>query len=482
MLRKILYIVLLLLLLVDLGYSFRQHLSQPLDGDMAGGIVPENSIKPIFRSPLGTAVFFEHKTYPNPNRYFSHLMFKEYFNSVPVWLQSFVSPIDSVYLSCAIAKTAIQLLLILLLAMVITGTKNVFRLDFMVAAVLITPFFQTNGYRGYMGIIDTSTTYTFFYALPIAVLMLYFLPFFWGYCHGQRFSKSIFVKFFLLPLALVVCLSGPLNPGIVLVFAVVIFWDWMVKKYVASNQGGAVSKMLFAIKSIPEAYWFYFIPVVLFSLYSLFLGKYNSIDIDNSVSLGRLYSKLPEGIYYQFTQKLGFPILFGILILNTFLIKKYFKTSEGRKVLNAFKIVGIFSLLYILLLPLGGYRPYRPYVLRYDTILPITLSLIFIFGVTSLFLLKQMSGKQKVWYVPVIVGILLIFTNADKPEFDKNKCEKLALKEIAESNSKIVKIHEDCDVLSWQRIVKPEDSELNAQLLFLWKITGEKKLYYYSQP
>jgi len=33
-------------------------------------------------------------------------------------------------------------------------------------------------------------------------------------------------------------------------------------------------------------------------------------------------------------------------------------------------------------------------------------------------------------------------------------------------------------VLSWTRIVKPEDSELNAELLQLMKITDEKRLYY----
>lgn len=62
--------------------------------------------------------------------------------------------------------------------------------------------------------------------------------------------------------------------------------------------------------------------------------------------------------------------------------------------INLFKWIGVFSLFYILLLPLGGYRDYRPNVLRHDTILPITLSLIFVL-VKQLFILSINSQNNR---------------------------------------------------------------------------------------
>jgi hypothetical protein len=153
-------------------------------------------------------------------------------------------------------------------------------------------------------------------------------------------------------------------------------------------------------------------------------------------------------------------------------------TLEGKKILTIFKWIGIFALLYILLLPLGGYRDYRPNVLRYDTIMPITLCLFFMFGLSSQYLFKIMTRKQKTWYIPIIVGILLIFTISDKAEFANNKCERIALNEISESNNKIVELNTDCSVISWTKLLKPEDSELQAQLLTIWRMTNDKKLYF----
>jgi hypothetical protein len=51
--KEIIYFVLLVLTLSDVGYSFLQHYNTPFDGDMAGGIVPAEDVKPVLESPLG---------------------------------------------------------------------------------------------------------------------------------------------------------------------------------------------------------------------------------------------------------------------------------------------------------------------------------------------------------------------------------------------------------------------------------------------
>jgi hypothetical protein len=478
MLQRTLYFILLLFLITDLGYSFLQHSSQPLYGDIAEGVVPASHFENIFDSPLGLDALLNNKTYPNPNRFFSHWMFKEYFTTVPFWLQKLVSPIDSIYLSSAIAKTAIQLFLILLLAVSITGIRSIFKIEFLVAMILVTPFFQTYGYYNYMAIIDSSITYAFFYALPVSILLFYLFPVIQKYHHSEKFADCLAVRLIWVPLSIVVCLSGPLNPGIILVFSFLVLLANVKNTCCLSNKTKLAGKIKDLLTNLPRSYLIYLVPVGILSVYSLIIGRYNSHETIYQVPLIDLYMKLPAGIYYQFTQKPGFPVLFLILAVNTVLIGRYYQTTDGKKLLTIFKWIGVFSILYILLLPLGGYRDYRPYVLRYDTIIPITLSLMFIFGATTTYLFRQKNFRQKLWYIPLIVTVLLIFTYADKPDFSRNKYEKLAMKELAESNEKVVVLPENYILLSWGKITKPEDSELNSQLLLLWNVTDEKKLYY----
>lgn len=478
MTRRIIYFILFSFLLADIGFSFIQHINQTLDGDIAWNVVPSDDVKPILENPLGIRTILKNETFPNPNRFFCHWTFREYLISSPLLLQKFSEPIDSIYLSCAISKIIIQILLIFLLALAISGTWNMLKMDFIIAAILVAPLFQANGYRSYMGIIDPSITYTFFYALPCAFILMYFSPFIRQFYHGKKLLSPLIIKILWIPLAIIVCLSGPLNPGIALIFSMLVLLPHLINNYIHSNQKGLIKKIADSFLKIPKSYWFFLLPVSLLSVYSLFLGRYNSITISSQIPLSDMYLKLPEGIYYQFTQKLGFPVLFIILTINTIIISKMFNNNEGKKILNIFKWIGIFALCYILLLPLGGYRSYRPNILRYDTIMPITLSLIFIFGISTLFIFKSMSKGQKIWYIPLVVGVLFIFTNSDKAEFDNNKCEMAALKEIAISKDSIVPLQHDCSVVAWGKILKPEDSELNAQLLNYWGVTKVKKQYY----
>ncbi len=128
--RKIIYCVLLILVLTDIGFSFLQFSHAPLDSDMTESIVPAHYINPIFENPLGFKILKEKTTYHNPNRFFSHWSINKYFNKTPIFLQNFFEPIDSVYLSCAIIKTIVHVALIFLLAWLSSGTANFLKLDF----------------------------------------------------------------------------------------------------------------------------------------------------------------------------------------------------------------------------------------------------------------------------------------------------------------------------------------------------------------
>lgn len=472
-------IVLIVLLIADIGYSFLQYYNTPFDGDMAGGIVPAEDVKPILDNPLGFKVFNEQALYPNPNRFFCHWSFYEYFNKVPIFLQNFTNSINSAYLACAIAKILIHVTILFFIGLSISG--KVFKLDFILATTLITPLFQANGYRGFIGIIDPATTYTFFYALPTILLLIYFVPLILKYLFGREYKIMKTLRFFWLPLALISSLSGPLNPGISLVVSVLMLSKFMFSNFRTSKGIIWHVRLKHLIKNIPNDYFFYLIPISVFSLYSLYLGKFNSVDLSHEISVWILYTRLPQGIFNIVTMKLAFPVLLSILLVNTLLIRFLLPTSEGKRILNIFKWIGIFSLVYILLLPLGGYRDYRPNVLRYDTIIPITICLMYVFGKTTVFLFNNISAKQKYWYVPLIALIVFIYANSDRLEL-RNKCEKEALVQIANSQEDIVEIQDKCTVLSWNVIEKPQESKMNVELLKIWRIIDKDKLYYYKPP
>lgn len=477
-LKKVGFILMLGFLLLDLGYSFQQHLAQPLDGDMAWNLLPAAEVQPILESPFGLLAI-QGETYANPNRFFCHWSFREYLTEVPHFLQQWVEPVDSVYLACALAKLAIQLGVLVLLACLITGHFKFWHFDFLLAAVLVTPFFQTNGYRTYMGIIDPSTTYTFFYALPCLVLLVYLVPFFWQLFHGRRLLKAGWLKLVWLFWAIVVCLSGPLNPGVVLTAVLLLGIQHLRTNWSRSEKGGGLGKMKSLVAFAPHYWWFFLVPISLLAVYSLWLGSFNSLSIANKVPVVELYAKLPAGVYYQFTQKLGFPVLLLAIGINIWLIKTKFKGEKKQRILSLFQWVGLFCLCYLLLLPLGGYRDYRPLVLRYDTIMPVTIALMLLFGISSHYLLHQFRDGSSWRYGVFIVTIAAIFTFADEPEFDNNFCERNALAVIAASTESVVILEEDCSVLDWETIQSPERSQENGRLLTVWGITERDKLYYY---
>lgn len=209
-------IILVILIFADLSYSYLQHIHQPLDGDMAWNLIPADDVKPILESPFGLKAIINDTTYANPNRFFCHYSFKEYLLNTPLLLQKFLSPIESVYHACGISKIITQILLLIILSMLIANTFKLFKLEFSVTALIISPLFQTNGYRGYMGIIDPSTTYTFFYAIPTLLILVYFLPYFYKLYYNKSIINTKLQYFIFLVLTIPVCLSGALNPGIIL--------------------------------------------------------------------------------------------------------------------------------------------------------------------------------------------------------------------------------------------------------------------------
>jgi hypothetical protein len=474
MVKRNLVLFLTLLLVLDILYSFIQHFHTHLDGDMASFILQTEAWKKVLNDPFGFNVLFNNQSYPDPNRFFSHWSISIYFKSVPFIFQKFVSPIDSIYLSCAFIKIIIQVVMIYLLASLICGKKK-FDSELIISALLITPLFQTKGYSNYMGIIDNSISYFFFYALPFCFLLLFYYIIINKQKQDGKYNAI--TRCFLIILSIMLPFSGPLIAGIAIIISPIFFFYYISINHKRLSQYSFINTLKFSINSNTRYFTFILLMITCVSLYSLFIGMSNSINYDNVTSLVERYSRLPVGLYNIFTQKLGLPLLMIITLVNFIIIKKI-NLVEKKQIFALLNLTGIFSLIYILLLPFGGYRFYRPNVLRFDTFMPITFALIFLFGISSYHILRRSSFRLKRYYVVIIIGILLLFTIADKPDFKDYNCERASIEQISHSPEKIVRLDANCNIMSWGLVKDAEDSKINAELLYYFKVTKEIKLYF----
>jgi hypothetical protein len=481
--KKVLYYIFLVLILVDIAYTFSQNYNAEIDGDIAESVLPLDYIKPVLSDPLGINAFVFHQHYVAPNRFLSHFLYNRYMNSMPFFLQHFSSPIDSVYLSCAIMKTIIHIFLIFLIAGFSCGGFKIKDNKFLLSFLITSSLFQTCGYTRDMGIIDPAITYTFFYALPLLFLCVFLLPFVFKVFYKKSLIKNkvIFVLFYVF-FAFLVCFSGATNPAIALVLSFVILLKQFIAKYNENNNGlSFFNRIIISIKSIERLYYIYLLPLCLLSLYSLYIGSFNTMFEGMGISLGDRYKLLPTGLYKLFFDNKGFTLLLAICIINTIIIRIWHKQDNGKKITSFFSWILIYSLIYILLLPIGGYRYYRPYIIRYDTIISISFALITYFTYSSLFLINNTKKiMNKIFLYSFLTTVIVFFTIKDDPAYWRDDCERKMLTYISQSKDKVVVLPENCNIMSWNAIQKPEDSKNVSLLLYRWHITKDMKLFYYK--
>ena len=467
---RLLIIFAVIILMGDFTFSFIQYYNTPLFGDLAGHVLPDKLIQPVFDDPFGFNLLMTGESHSNPNRFFAHWAVAEYFQYFPLWLQNFTNPINSVYLASAVAKLAVQLLFVYILAFFSSGNANPAKKNFLIAAVIIAPLFQAYGFWSRMGIVDKSIVYTFFYAIPLVILMLFFLPVFNRLRNRTKITTIHY--FYMVPLVVILPLSGPLVPAVILIVSFLIFLNLFIRT--------EERNLMSYLKSVPKSFYFLLIPINLWSLYSLFLGFYNSNYSGEMISLAERFSRLPEGVFSQLFHSLGFPLMLLFLGFNTWYIKKV-NNHEGKKLLRILIWIGVFALLYILLLPFGGYRPYRQRIIRYDTFMPVTVALIYYFGASTYFLINHLKKNNKQRYVFAVILCLLLFTFADMKGIGRNHCERQAFEIMAHSNDSIITIPKDCFVLDWQNVHDYRQTEIKAELINYWRIT-DKKILFYNEP
>jgi len=187
------------------------------------------------------------------------------------------------------------------------------------------------------------------------------------------------------------------------------------------------------------------------------------------------------GVVKYFTTSIGFSLFVLIIAVNTFIIRKQFYTPEGKTVLKGFKWVVIFAIFYLFLLPLGGYRPYRPYSIRHDTFIPVMIALLFLYGISTYFLLNNLRLGFRKGYLAGLVLVFAFYTIADHIKNDDFIKERAGLELISKTEGQIIQLPHDYKVMSWLPFSDPLQSEFNSELLKFWRITSEKKLYFNTE-
>ncbi len=476
---RLIVLVLILLLLGDVGFSFYQYLQMPLDGDLADIVLPSDRCDEVLADPLGLTALFEGEVYTSPNRWVVHALLSNYMRSMPLMLQVFWAPIPSIYLSAALLKVLTHLLLLFVAGLYLDLLGISKKIYLLVSLLILSSFFQAVGYHSSMGMIDQSLSYASFYALPLGIFLLYLYPFFRILPSEDSSSWPVGIYLVMIPLALVQSLGGPLiAPLAVLLCGGMWGYLWLSSYHNNSYDGESklVGRLWRAMGDISQPIRIIFPIFVIFSLYSIYLGRFNIENEVEGPGLWERYLLLPRGIFSMMTAKPG-PWLLLLLTLVQWIGLGRMGKLQGpikRLLIGA----GLLTLVYLLILPLGGYREYRPLIVRRDTFMPIYLLLMF-FNIYSLGLLLKLSSPVfRPWICCLGLGIGLFFSLADAQAPPKNSCEIASMKELQEKTSPVA-LSRECSLMSWKPIKNPGESAPQAKLLLHWGVTEEAKYYFH---
>lgn len=468
--------LLVVFVLLDLALTFWQNYQLPLDGDLVAIVFPSPSYAAVLHDPFGWSVLTKNAVYAAPNRFFAHATMYAYWRQVPLLLHAVASPISSLYLASALFTTVLQAALLALLALYVRRASGQPRgaWGFWVAAALLVPVFQTQGFFEQMGITNIAVTYTFFYTLPLALLLVLLWPFFRAACQGQPLRLRAPAVLALVGLMLVVAFNGVIATAAIAVLLLCIGASWAWAKVrggrAASPANPWLSGQALALLGL----------LAVICLYSIYIGK-NNVENNHDHTLGQLYKLLPHGVYAELTDRRGLPMLLGLLLLNGQLVRRLVAPSPARqRVLHLLRWVGVFSVIFVLLLPLGGYRAYRPLLLRNDSISPILLGLFFAYGLSTYFLLFELKKRVRAAYLVAVclVGGFFVQADAKLHPSAENGCQRWKLDQLARATQPIVELSTDCNVLTWLPFTAYQESEIHAQMLQYWGITPRKQLFY----
>jgi hypothetical protein len=304
-------------------------------------------------------------------------------------------PVDSIYLTMALIKSVYVPILFLTIINLMKYFYNIclVKLDSRLIILCIILIYNQNfGFNRTVGVVNHSFIYYCSYALPILV-MLYFV--------SVYLLKNSFLS---LSLVFVIGLFGNLNPIIPLGLFVSVVILSLVK-----------GKFFLGIFREHKAFFVISLLLVLIKAYSARYLEIENINGGKIMTIAERYVVMfSVGLRKYFGQQVFF-ILLGYLVIQ-FVLRflghfKYYISDlkEGSKLLL------IFWFGYILVLPVFGYKPYRPEIIKADIMTPCLMLLhIFIIVVVITGFRQRISDFRGLVINVVSVLLIVIFGYKDR--------------------------------------------------------------------
>jgi len=435
--------VFFVLFICDLGFSALQYFYSTLDGDLAGSVILSAQLEPLFSDPFGIKALLEGTVHANPNRYFSHLLFKFYYEQIPLILNPLVGKELSLFYSISLFKLFTHILIVYSICkLTLTSFKKNWSLALFLAFSSSAFLIAGGAFYHQLAIIDITSTYVFFYGFPMG-LLLYSAALFKGVLLSKKDSR---IRLMLLSvMALVLPFTGPLvAPSLLILMA---------------------SLTLINFRKLPELFkakrLIFTIAILcgLVSLYSLYLGRINAISVEPP-SVSESYLLYLEGLGNMF-HKLGLPILLiGLAVLISFTWKRY---SLAQK--NLVKALVIFCFVYLCLLPLGGFKPSRQHFIRFDTFLPVNLILIWIIA-----LCLKVQYEESLKRLLTLASFPMIFMISDGLNSKESLCQQNQLSKLVSNDAALDMDYEECMVLTWPQEGETQLTNEKLRALQYWRI------------
>ncbi len=467
--KKVVPLAFVLFILVELVINFLQYYFTPIDGDLIAIVLPAEWYSQVLSDPTGLKTIQSDALIGGAGRSMAHWTMHLYYHHVPQLLQYVVNPIESVYLASALFKLIAMIAFVTAFTLYNRVHSKSFGRLFLLTPVLLLPLIQYRGFYDVMRTVDQATTYVFFYLWPVALFMLFYYPIY-RWVQEPQTDRISYTKCVLLGLcAIYIVLDGPLMPPLFILFGgAVILITWM------RNPG---IKGLIHLLKTREIVLIAF--TMIFSLYVYYLGTFNVESAPNPEAPGLLarYKLLIQGIYVLLTYMPGLSLVLVYTIILSFILNRHYKSMYA-PFQKVHLILLVVVIVYIALLPLGGYRVYRPYIIRSDTSLPALAVLFFIYTQINLLAFKFFNQVRKKYLATILSVFLLVFFARDMVIKKENQCEKESMRLISNAQQvDTVRLDNTCNFMSWEIQSNPYFTQFGSKMLQVWNITDHYQPY-----
>ena len=226
--------------------TFIQQGRISLDGDMCI-IIPSESYKPVMKDPFAVNVLLNNKIYASPDRSFAHWTMYSYFRTVPFFCNCSPNKIDSIYASRLLRKHWFRHFSFSFSPLARNKQYPIAR--FLIPAAVISFLFQIYDLNSVLGLIQSSITYTFFYSLPLYLILYLFHSLYFLKKNGWMENARNLPKKYFDPAPVFLFPEWALNTGVAIIACplILLYLIWKNRKQMYNSEGNLQLKQTYQL-------------------------------------------------------------------------------------------------------------------------------------------------------------------------------------------------------------------------------------------